>query len=119
MTATVERAINYGLLIFFSVLALAPIVGVVLTAFHGPDALVSGLAFPHPFTTDSFRVAWTDGSFGSSLVTSAKITLATVAFSTVFSVLTGLRVRDDALPRREPAVLHLPASGFSCPSRRR
>lgn len=89
MTETLERAINYGLLILFSVLALAPIAGVVLTAFHGPDALVSGLAVPHPFTVDSFRVAWTEGSFGSSLVTSAVITFTTVGFSTVFSVLTG------------------------------
>ena len=69
MTATFERAINYGLLIFFSVLALAPIVGVVLTAFHGPDALVSGFAVPHPFTTRLVpAVAWSDGSFGTSLV---------------------------------------------------
>ena len=89
MTGTIERAVNYGLLLLFSVLALAPIVGVVLTAFHGPDALVSGFEVPDPFTVDSFRMAWTEGSFGSSLVTSAVITLTTVVFSTVCSVLSG------------------------------
>ena len=89
MTGTVERAINYGLLIFFSVLAVGPIVGVVITALHGPDEVVSGFGLPHPFTFDSFRQAWSDGSFGTSLVTSSVITLTTVLFSTVLSVLAG------------------------------
>lgn len=89
MSSTLDRAINYGLLMFFSLLALAPIAFVMLTAFHGPDALVSGLALPRPFTLDSFRTAWTEGGFGSSLVTSAEITGATVVISTVLSVLAG------------------------------
>ena len=89
MTETVERALNYGLLALFSFLAVAPIAGLVLTSLHDPDALVSGLAVPDPFTLDSYRRAWDEGAFGSSLQTSLVITLATVAFSTVFSVLTG------------------------------
>jgi raffinose/stachyose/melibiose transport system permease protein len=89
MTAVIERAINYGLLIFFSILAFVPIAGVVLTAFHGPGEPISGFSVPDPFTLDSFRTAWTEGSFGSSLVTSAEITVTTVVLATVFSVLAG------------------------------
>jgi raffinose/stachyose/melibiose transport system permease protein len=89
VTATVERALNYGLLLFFATIALLPIVGVVLTAFHDPDALVSGFTIPDPFTLESFRQAWTEGAFADSLKTSAIITVITVAFSTVASILTG------------------------------
>lgn len=89
MSGTLERAVNYGLLVLFSVLALAPIAGILLTAFHGPDAVVSGFAIPDPFTLDSFRQAWKEGAFGSSLWTSAMITSTTVALSTVLSLLAG------------------------------
>lgn len=89
MTASFERTLNYGLLALFSLLALAPIAGVVLTAFNHPDALISGFSFPDPFTLESFRQAWSEGGFASSLRTSATITLTTVAISTVLSVLTG------------------------------
>lgn len=89
MTATFERAVNYGLLLFFSAVALAPIAAVLLTAFHRPDALVAGIMVPDPFTLESFRQAWEEGAFGSSLRTSAIITVTTVVGSTVLSVLTG------------------------------
>lgn len=89
MTGSVERAVSYGLLVFFSLAALAPILGVILTAFHDPDALVAGLSVPDPFTVESFRQAWNEGGFSSSLRTSAVITLTTVVVSTVLSVLAG------------------------------
>lgn len=89
MTASLERTLNYALLTLFSLAALAPIAGVLLTSFHAPDAVVSGFSLPDPFTFDSFRQAWRDGAFGSSLRTSAVITVTTVAISTVLAVLAG------------------------------
>jgi raffinose/stachyose/melibiose transport system permease protein len=89
VTGTLDRSLNYLLLTIFSVLALAPIVGILLTALHGPDDLVDGFAFPRPVTLDSFRQTWEEGGFASSLRTSLVITLVTVAISSVLSVLTG------------------------------
>jgi raffinose/stachyose/melibiose transport system permease protein len=89
MTARPERMLNYAILTFFSLVALLPLVGIVLTALQPGGDLAPGVALPDRLSLDNFRHAWEDGGLGRALVNSTIITTATVVISTVCSVLTG------------------------------
>ena len=88
MIARREQALTYTVLGLFSLLALAPIVGIVLTALQSPDSVRSfgaldGVHF------GNFSRAWDQGNFGSYLKSSAIVAVAVVAISSVLSILAG------------------------------
>lgn len=102
MTTRIERIANYGILTLFSLVALVPIAGLLLTALRPPDALGVGFVFPHSFHFGNFVTAWRVGDFGTGLRSSAIITVAVVAVSTVLSILAGyglgtMRFRGDSV----------------------
>jgi raffinose/stachyose/melibiose transport system permease protein len=88
MTSRREQTFTYTLLGVFSLIALLPIVGIVLTALQHEGGGASfgsfdGLHF------SNFKHAWQDGNFGTYLKSSVIVAVAVVGISTVVSILAG------------------------------
>ncbi|WP_027006183.1 carbohydrate ABC transporter permease [Conexibacter woesei] len=88
MTSRREQSLTYTLLGVFSLIALLPIVGIVLTALQQKGGGASfgsfdGLHF------DNFKRAWQDGNFGTYLKSSVIVAVAVVGLSTIVSILAG------------------------------
>jgi raffinose/stachyose/melibiose transport system permease protein len=88
MTSRREQSLTYALLGVFSLIALLPIAGIVLTALQQKGGGASfgsfdGLHF------DNFKRAWQDGNFGTYLKSSTIVAVAVVGLSTVVSILAG------------------------------
>ena len=88
MIARREQVLNYAILGFFSLLALYPIVGIVLTALAPPGEQV-GLSLPSSLHLGNFREAWDEGHFATYLRSSVIVAVSVVAASTVLSILSG------------------------------
>lgn len=84
-----ERALNYSILMFFAVLSLAPIVGVLIAAVQPEGTLQSGFELPKGFALSNFGDAWSEGHFGTYLRSSVIVTVTVVAAATVMSIMTG------------------------------
>ena len=76
-----EQALTYTLLGAFSLIALAPIAGIVLTALQPPGELAS-FGEPSGFHVSNFATAWDEGSFSTYLRSSAIVAVSVVAAST-------------------------------------
>jgi raffinose/stachyose/melibiose transport system permease protein len=88
MTSRNEQALGYTILGIFSLIALFPIAGIVLTALQqrGGGATFGtfdGLHF------GNFKDAWDEGNFGTYLKSSVIVAVAVVSVSVFFSVLSG------------------------------
>jgi raffinose/stachyose/melibiose transport system permease protein len=88
MTSRAEQSLNYAILGVFSLIALAPIVGILLTALqdqHGAATFGSfdGLHF------SNFKAAWEQGNFGTYLKSSVIVAVAVVVSAGVLSILSG------------------------------
>jgi raffinose/stachyose/melibiose transport system permease protein len=88
VTSRREEAMGYLILGAFSLIALLPIVGIVLTALQNPDQVATFGTFNgiHP---ENFETAWHDGHFGSYLRSSAIVTVSVVVIAGFFSILAG------------------------------
>ena len=103
-----EQALTYALFGVFSMIALVPIAGIVLTALQAPGK-VARFGEPNGMHFANFGNAWSEGNFSQYLRSSAIVVVSVVA-ALVAAVGAGrLRVRDDALPRRPGALLPVPA----------
>jgi raffinose/stachyose/melibiose transport system permease protein len=85
----VETAVRYGLLGILSVLTIAPLVIVVLTAFHPAGAPVSGVSIPHQLHWSTFSKAWSSGAFAQAFRSSGIISVAVVVLVTAGSISAG------------------------------
>ncbi len=88
MTSRSEQTFGYVVLGVFSIIALAPIVGIVFTALQSQTANTTfgsfgGLHF------SNFKDAWEQGNFGSYLKSSVIVAVAVVASASVLSILSG------------------------------
>ena len=83
-----EQALTYLLLGVFSIIALVPIVGIVLTALQTPGELAT-FGTPNGFHVANFSAAWDEGHFSTYLRSSALVVVAVVVLSTVLSILSG------------------------------
>jgi raffinose/stachyose/melibiose transport system permease protein len=83
-----ERTLNYLILGFFSLVALYPIAGILLTALAPPGELV-GFGIPSSLHFQNFRDAWEQGRFGTYLRSSAIVAVCVVTAATVLSILSG------------------------------
>jgi raffinose/stachyose/melibiose transport system permease protein len=83
-----EQSLNYAILLFFSALALYPIVGIVLTAL-APAGEPTSFGAPSSLHFSNFSAAWTDGHFAHYLRSSAIVSCSVVAVSTVLSIMSG------------------------------
>ncbi|MFL6006140.1 MAG: carbohydrate ABC transporter permease [Gaiellaceae bacterium] len=88
MIARREQYAAYVMLGVFSLIALVPIVGIVLTALQQPGGLTSFGSFDgvHP---SNFSRAWDEGHFASYLRSSVIVAVSVVVASTVLSILAG------------------------------
>jgi raffinose/stachyose/melibiose transport system permease protein len=88
VTSRRELTLTYVVLGAFSLIALAPVVGIVLTALQDPDGLAAFGSFNglHP---SNFVDAWEDGNFGPYLRSSVIVTTVVVAVASVLSILAG------------------------------
>jgi raffinose/stachyose/melibiose transport system permease protein len=88
VTSRRELSLTYAVLGAFSLFALAPVVGIVLTALQDPDGLAAFGSFNglHP---SNFVDAWEDGNFGPYLRSSVIVTTVVVAVASVLSILAG------------------------------
>jgi raffinose/stachyose/melibiose transport system permease protein len=88
MTSRREQTLTYAVLGAFSLLALAPIVGIMATSLQDPNGLASfgsfdGLHF------GNFKTAWEEGNFGSYLRSSTIVAVAVVVSAGFLSILSG------------------------------
>jgi raffinose/stachyose/melibiose transport system permease protein len=88
MTSRSEQTLGYVILGAFSLIALAPIVGIVLTALQAQGGGASFGAFDGLHFAN-FKDAWEQGSFGPYLKSSTIVAVAVVATSTLLSILSG------------------------------
>jgi raffinose/stachyose/melibiose transport system permease protein len=88
VTSRRELSLTYAVLGAFSLFALLPVVGIVVTALQDPDGLAAfgSLDGLHP---SNFVDAWRDGSFGPYLRSSVIVTTVVVVVASVLSVLAG------------------------------
>ena len=88
MTSRAEQSLGYVILGVFSLLALAPIVGILFTSLQDPDGIASfgalnGLHF------ENFKTAWVEGNFGAYLKSSIIVSVSVVVVATLFSIMAG------------------------------
>jgi len=88
MTSRRELALTYAVLGAFSLIAVLPVVGIVLTALQDQDDLAAFGTFGGVHL-ENFGDAWRDGSFGPYLRSSAIVTVSVVAVSGALSILAG------------------------------
>ena len=83
-----EHYLTYLLLGVFSVIALVPIVGIVITALQEQGSL-SSFGEPAGIHPGNFADAWREGNFSNYLMSSAIVVVAVVTLSTLFSIMAG------------------------------
>ena len=83
-----EQALTYTLLGVFSLIALVPIAGIVLTALQTPGELAT-FGEPNGFHPGNFATAWDEGNFSAYLRSSLIVAVAVVAASTLLSIPAG------------------------------
>ncbi len=88
MIARREQTLTYAILGVFSLFALLPIAGIVLTALQSPDSVKSFGAFDGVHFAN-FSKAWADGNFGSYLKSSAIVAVSVVVVSATLSIMAG------------------------------
>ncbi|GAA2104520.1 carbohydrate ABC transporter permease [Streptomyces albiaxialis] len=80
-----ERAVTYGILGLFALIALTPVAGILSTALSSQASLDTGFALPDGFNWGNFADAWTRGRFGGYLLNSVVVAVAVVAATTVLA----------------------------------
>jgi raffinose/stachyose/melibiose transport system permease protein len=83
-----EQHMTYVLLGVFSLIALVPIVGIVVTALQARGGAAT-FGVPDGFDLENFATAWDEGNFADYLRSSAIVTVSVVVLSTLLSILAG------------------------------
>jgi raffinose/stachyose/melibiose transport system permease protein len=89
MTTRRDNWLAYAVLGFFSVLAIYPVIGIVLLAFHTKSDHVTGFSLPTTLSFATFEKAWTEGNFASGLWSSFVVAFVVTVVSVALSVGTG------------------------------
>jgi len=91
MVSRREQVLSYAILLAFAVFAVFPFIATTLVAFNQPNASVSGLAIPSPWSLQSFFTAWSDpdAGIGRSLFNSMVLATTVVIASVLLSILAG------------------------------
>jgi raffinose/stachyose/melibiose transport system permease protein len=88
MTSHREQSLTLVILGVFSLIALLPIVGILVTAVQDPNGLGSFGSFDG-IHLGNFADAWTQGHFGSYLRSSTIVAVTVVVVASAFSLLAG------------------------------
>jgi raffinose/stachyose/melibiose transport system permease protein len=89
VSARLERAGAYTVLLAFSVIAIYPVLSILLLALHRKTDLVTGFAIPHRIDLSSFEAAWTEGRFVTGFKSSFIVAGTVTVVSAVLSIGTG------------------------------
>ena len=89
MTGRLDRTLNYVVLTGFSLIALYPIVGMLLTALAAPGDAGGGFSLPDSIHLENFSRAWNQGHFASYLRSSTIVAVSVVAVTTAVSIIAG------------------------------
>jgi len=89
MTTRRDQYTAYIVLGLFSFLAVYPVIGIVLLAFHDKGDNVTGFALPTTFSFATFEKAWVGGNFASGLWSSFVVAMSVTVASVVLSIGTG------------------------------
>ncbi len=89
MTTRRDQYTAYIVLGLFSFLAVYPVIGIVLLAFHDKGDNVTGFALPTTFSFATFEKAWVGGNFASGLWSSFVVAVSVTVVSVVLSIGTG------------------------------
>ena len=84
-----ERLLVYVVLAVAVAFAVAPIVGIVLVSLQAKTSVGGSIQSLTDLTLDNLAEAWTKGSFGTSLGSSAIVVLFAVPAATFLSLLAG------------------------------
>ena len=88
MIARREQHLTYLLLGVFSLIALVPIVGIVVTALQARGS-AQPFGVPDGLNFENFATAWDDGNFADYLRSSVIVTVSVVVLATLLSILAG------------------------------
>lgn len=91
MVSRRERVLTYVVLYLFALFAIYPFISTILVAFNRPEAAVSGLGLPSPWSLRSFVATWTNtnAGIGRSLLNSVILAGVVVPVSVLLSIFTG------------------------------
>ncbi|MFT8639198.1 carbohydrate ABC transporter permease [Bifidobacterium sp.] len=84
-----EVVANNVVLIAFSLFAVIPLVGVLLSSLTPSVENSGGFSIPKSLVFSNYGDAWTQGSFGSYLMSSVTVTVAVVALTAVLGIFAG------------------------------
>ena len=88
MTSRNEQTVTYAVLGIFTLLALAPIVGILFTAVADPSGAATFGTFDG-IHLGNFKTAWEEGNFGSYLKSSVLVAVVVVLAAGFMSILSG------------------------------
>ena len=83
-----EQALTYLLLGLFSLVALAPVAGILFTALQRPGS-VAGFGHLDGLHSGNFATAWNEAHFSTYLRSSVIVAVSVVAASSLLSILAG------------------------------
>jgi raffinose/stachyose/melibiose transport system permease protein len=95
-----EVGLNYLVLIAFSMVAIIPLVGVVLSAVTPTDDPQGGFRIPSAIHLGNFVEAWSRGHFSSYMLSSVFVTVCVVALTVILATLAGFAFARMEFPGR-------------------
>lgn len=84
-----ERVATYVILVAFTIFALFPIVGILLSAVSPPEDMTAGFTIPSSIDLHNFVDAWRQGHFARYLANSIVVGVAVVAATTLLATMAG------------------------------
>lgn len=84
-----EKVVDHAILALFAVFAVVPLIGVVISAVTPSSANDGGFHLPTTIDLGNFGLAWTDGKFGTYMLSSLVVTVGVVVLTTLLAVLAG------------------------------
>lgn len=84
-----EKIVDYVVLTLFALFAVLPLVGVLLSAVTPREANSGGFSIPTKIDMGNFGAAWSQGHFGSYMLSSVVVTLAVVLLTTLLAIFAG------------------------------
>jgi len=110
-----EVTVNYLVLGLFSLLAVVPLLGVLLSAVTPVDDPQGGFRLPSRIELGNFVEAWSRGHFSSYMLSSLLVTISVVALTVVLATLAGYAFARMEFPGRR-ILFYLLLSGLLLPA---
>ncbi len=113
--STGEVSLNYVVLIVFSLIAVIPLVGVVLSAVTPTDDPQGGFRMPSAIHLGNFVEAWSRGHFSSYMLSSLIVTVCVVVLTVTLATLAGFAFARMEFPGKN-ILFYLLLSGLLLPA---